>query len=142
MRRLSLTAGLLIAVVTPLLAQTKAASTEEIILQLTRDWLAAEERHDRTTMQRIIADDFQGTGPRGNTVFKEDVLPEEGAQSGGLSLNTSELKARVFGDTAVVTGHGVQKSEEKRELRFTVIFAKRDDRWQMVAGHLSGVPKE
>ena len=142
MRRLSLTAGLLIAVVTPLLAQTKAASTEEIILQLTRDWLAAEERHDRTTMQRIIADDFQGTGPRGNTVFKEDVLPEEGAQSSGLSLNTSELKARVFGDTAVVTGHGVQKSEEKRELRFTVIFAKRDDRWQMVAGHLSGVPKE
>jgi ketosteroid isomerase-like protein len=142
MRRLSLAAGLLIAVVTPLLAQTKAASTEEIILQLTRDWLAAEERHDRTTMQRIIADDFQGTGPRGNTVFKEEVLPEEGAQSGGLSLNTSELKARVFGDTVVVTGHGVQKSEEKRELRFTVVFAKRNDRWQMVAGHLSGVPKD
>jgi ketosteroid isomerase-like protein len=142
MRRLSLTAGLLIAVVTPLLAQTKVASTEEIILQLTRDWLAAEERHDRATLQKIIADDFQATGPRGNTLFKDDVLPEEGAQSGGLSITTSEVKARVFGNTAVVTAHGVQKSEEKREVRFTVIFAKRDDRWQMVAGHLSGVPKE
>jgi ketosteroid isomerase-like protein len=142
MRRLSLTAGLLIAVVSPLLAQTKVASTEEIILQLTRDWLAAEERHDRATLQKIIADDFQATGPRGNTLFKDDVLPEEGAQSGGLSITTSEVKARVFGNTAVVTAHGVQKSEEKREVRFTVIFAKRDDRWQMVAGHLSGVPKE
>ena len=140
MRRLSLAAGLLIAVVTPLLAQTKVASTEEIILQLTRDWLAAEERHDRATLQKIIANDFQATGPRGNTLFKDDVLPEEGAQSGGLSINTSEVKARVFGDTAVVTGRGAQKSQEKREMRFTVVFAKRNDRWQMVAGHLSGVP--
>jgi ketosteroid isomerase-like protein len=139
MRRLCLIIGLVIAVITPLLAQ-KPASTEEVILQLTRDWLAAEERHDRTTLQKIIADDFQGTAPRGNTVFKEDVLPEEGAQSGGLAITTSELKARVFGDTAVVTARGVQKSEEKRELRFTVVFAKRNDRWQMVAGHLSVVP--
>lgn len=142
MRRLCLIVGLLIAVVSPLLAQTKAASTEAMILQLTRDWLAAEERRDRTTMQKIIADDFQGTAPGGSTVFKDDVLPEEGTQSGGLSLNTSELKARVFGDTAVVTGGGVQKSEEKRELRFTVVFAKRNDRWQMVAGHLSAVPAQ
>jgi len=142
MRRLSLTAGILIAVVSPLVAQTKTASTEEVVLQLTRDWLAAEERHDRGALQKIIADDFQATGPRGNTLFKDDVLPEEGAQSGGLSITTSEVKARVFGNTAVVTVHGVQKSEEKRELRFTVIFAKRDDRWQMVAGHLSVVPKE
>jgi ketosteroid isomerase-like protein len=142
MRRLCLIVGLLIAVVSPLFAQTKTASTEEIILQLTRDWLAAEEHHDRTTLQKIIADDFQATGPRGNTLFKDDVLPEEGAQSGGLSITTSELKARIFGDTAVVTAHGVQKAGEKRELRFTVVFAKRTDRWQMVAGHLSAVPTQ
>ena len=78
----------------------------------------------------------------GNTLFKEDVVPMEGTQSGGLSISTSELKARVFGDTAVVTARGVQKSGEKRELRFTIVFAKRDGRWQMVAGHLSTVPKE
>jgi len=77
----------------------------------------------------------------GDTIFKEDVVPVEGTPAGGLSISTSELKARVFGDTAVVTAHGVQKSGEKRELRFTVVFAKRDDRWQMVAGHLSAVPK-
>lgn len=142
MRKLCLVVGLLLAVVSPVLAQTKAASTEQTILQLTRDWLAAEESHDRATLQRIIADDFQGTAPSGNTVFKEDVLPIEGTQSGGLSISTSELKARVFGDIAVVTAHGVQKSGEKRELRFTVVFAKRDDRWQMVAGHLSAVPTQ
>ncbi len=148
MRKLFLIIGLLTAVVSPIFAQTapkaadQNASIEQSVLQLTRDWLAAEERHDRATLQRIIADDFQGTAPMGNAVFKEDVLPMEGAQSGGLSISTSELKARVFGDTAVVTARGVQKSGEKRELRFTIVFAKRDDHWQMVAGHLSAVPKE
>jgi len=148
MRKSLLIIGLLTAVVSPVFAQTtpkttdQNASIEQSVLQLTRDWLAAEEHHDRATLQRIIADDFQGTSPMGNTVFKDDVVPSDGTQSGGLSISTSELKARVFGDTAVVTAHGVQKAGEKRELRFTVVFAKRDDRWQMVAGHLSAVPKE
>ncbi len=117
------------------------AEVEEAVLKVTREWLDAEERHDRATLQRIIADDFQGTAARGNTVFKEDVLPEEGTRSGGLALNTSDMKARVFGDTAVVTARGIQKSGEKRELRFTVVFTRRDNRWQMVAGHLSAIAK-
>jgi hypothetical protein len=148
MRKLVLSIGLLTAVVSPLFAQTtpkaadQSATVEESAVQLTRDWLAAEARHDRATLQRIIADDFQGIAPRGNTVSKDDVLPAEGAQSGGLSISASDLKARVFGDTAVVTARGVQNFGEKRELRFTVVYAKRNDRWQMVAGHLSPVPKE
>ena len=141
MRNLALIAGLLILSVSPLAAQTKPTQTsEETVLQITRDWLAAEERHDRSTLQRIIADDFEGTAPRGNTVFKEDVLPAEGSQ-GGLAITASNMKARVFGDTAVVTARGVQKSgEEKREVRFTVVFVKRGNDWKMVAGHLSAVP--
>lgn len=148
MRKIFLIIGLLTAAVSPVFTQTTPktaapdASVEQSILQLTRDWLAAEERHDRATLQRIIADDFQGIAPMGHTVFKEDVIPEEGSQSRGLFISTSNLKARIFGDTAVVTAAGVQKDGEKRELRFTVVFAKRDNRWQMVAGHLSAVPKE
>ena len=117
------------------------SNTEQAILKLTRDWLAAEERHDRATLLRIIADDFQGTGPTGITVFKEEVIPIEGSEAGGLAIQVDELKARMFGDTSVVTGRGVQKGEEKGQLRFTVVFAKRGDSWQMVAGHLCAVPK-
>ena len=147
MRKLFVVIGLLTAVVSPAYAQTtsktadQTAGIEQSVLQLTRDWLAAEERNDRATLQKIIADDFQGTSPMGNTVSKEDVVPMEGSRS-GLSISASDLKARVFGDTAVVTAHGVQKGGEKREVRFTLVFAKRDNRWQMVAGHLSAVPKE
>ena len=145
MRKPCLVLALLITASTSVFAQAppKAgdppANAEQIVLQLTRDWLAAEESHDRATLQRIIADDFQGTGPGGNTVVKADVIPEEGSQS-GLAIATSNVKARVFGDAAVVTARGVSKKGEKGELRFTVVFAKRDNRWQMVAGHLSAVP--
>jgi ketosteroid isomerase-like protein len=148
MRKLIVIIGLLTAAVFPVFAQTtpkagdQNATIEESVLQLTRDWLAAEERHDRATLQRIIADDFQGIAPMGNTVSKNEVLPAEGSQSGGLSISASDLKARIFGDIAVVTANGVQKFGEKRELRFTVVYAKRNDRWQMVAAHLSTVPKE
>ena len=142
MRNLILLIGLLVLSASPLAAQTQTTTqaTEQAILQLTRDWLAAEEKHDRPTLQRIIADDFEGTAPMGNTVSKNDVLPTEGS-SGGLAMTTSEMKARVFGDTAVVTAKGQQKSGEKRNVRFTVFFVKRDNEWKMVAGHLSAVPQ-
>lgn len=128
----------------PFAAQTPAPTNtvEESILKLTNEWLSAEERHDRATLQRIIADDFQGTAPFGNTVVKGDVVPAEGAQSGGLAIATSNIKARVFGETAVVTGNGVPKQGPKRDLRFTVVFVRRNNVWQMVAGHLSAVPTE
>lgn len=147
MRKLFLVIGLITVAASQAFTQTAAkatepaASVEESILQLTREWLAAEEAHDRATLQRIIADDFRGTAPMGHTVFKVDVIPEEGSTS-GLAISASNMKARVFGDTAVVTAAGVSKKGEKGELRFTVVFAKRDNRWQMVAGHLSIVPKQ
>jgi hypothetical protein len=146
MRKLFLL-GLLTVLASPAFAQTapktpdQTASPEQSVLQLTREWLAAEEANDRATLRRIIADDFQGTGPRGNTLVKEEVIPEEGSQS-GLAISASDMKARIFGDAAVVTARGVSKKGEKGELRFTVVYAKRDNRWQMVAGHLSRVPKE
>jgi ketosteroid isomerase-like protein len=115
-------------------------NAEESVLKVTREWLDAEERHDKATLQRIIADDFQGTAARGNTVLKEDIVPRAGTEAGSLSINTSDMKVRFFGDTAVVTAHGVQKSGEKRELRLTIIFTKRDNQWQMVGGHISAVP--
>jgi ketosteroid isomerase-like protein len=122
-------------------------SAEQAVLKVTQEWLAAEERQDRTALDRIIADDFLGTGPRGTIVSKKDVIPREGtgADSHGLSLNGQDIKARVFGDTAIVTGRGVPKAqapEERPELRFTIVFMRRADRWQMVAGHLSAVPHE
>ena len=152
MRRAFILAALLLAAASPAFGQTTskpvagqgggAVGAEQAVLQLTTDWIDAEGRHDRATLERIIADDFLGTAPMGNTVSKRDVLPAEDGRAGGLSMTGQDIKARVFGDTAIVTGRGVGKGQEAHEVRFTVVFVKRAAGWQMVAGHLSGIPRD
>src|SRR5258706_4734517 len=56
-------------------------NSEQAVLQAIQTWLDADERHDRATLDSLIADDFVGTAPRGRMVTKRDVIPEEG--SGG-----------------------------------------------------------
>jgi ketosteroid isomerase-like protein len=147
MRKFLLVTSLLIAAAIPVLAQTTAKpepnnSPEQTVLKLTQEWLDAEDRVDRAALNRIIADDFLGTGPMGTTVSKTDVIPQEGSGGHGLAISGLDIKVRVFGDSAIATGRGVPKTQNRPELRFTVVFVKRADRWQMVAGHLSTVPQE
>lgn len=149
MHKTLLVIALLIAAATPGFAQTaripeQNTSVEQAVLKVTQEWLAADERHDRAALNRIIADDFLGTGPVGTTVSKKDIIPQEGtaADARGLSINAQDIKVRVFGDTAIVTGRGVPKTQERGELRFTLMFVRRVDSWQMVAAHLSAVPRE
>ena len=142
-----LASSLLIAAAMPAFAQTTAKpepnnSAEQTVLKLTQEWLDAEDRVDRAALNRIIADDFLGTGPMGTTLSKTDVIPQEGSGGHGLAITGQDIKVRVFGDTAIVTGRGLSKVKDRPELRFTVVFVKRADRWQMVAGHLSAVPQE
>lgn len=145
MRRFLLVISLFIAAAMPAFAQAAAKSeqnsaAEQAVLKLTQEWLAAETSVDRAALKRIIADDFQGTGPMGTTVSKTDVIPKEGS-SHGLAISGQDLKVRVFGDSAIVTGRGIPTGPPDRpELRMTVVFVKRADRWEMVAGHLSRVP--
>jgi len=145
MRKILLATAFFVAAAILALAQTTAKleqnnTAEQAVLKLTQEWLEAEDRVDRAAMKRIIADDFLGTGPMGTTVSKTDVIPREGPGGHGLAITGQDIKVRVFGDTAIVTGRGIPKVQNRPELRFTVVFLKRADLWQMVAGHLSGVP--
>jgi hypothetical protein len=113
----------------------------QALLSLTKEWTEAEGRRDRATLERIVGADFEGTGPHGNRVARSDVIPTEGAGGGGgMAMNLDDLRARVFGDAAVVTGRGLPKAQGVPEVRFTLVYAKRQGGWQMVAGHISLVP--
>jgi len=119
-------------------------NSEQAVLQAIQTWLDADERQDRATLDKLIADDFVGTAPRGRLVTKRDVIPES-TGGHGLSISAQDIKVRILGDTAIAVGRGLPKTqgqEPRPELRFTVVFAKRADRWQMVAVHLSPVVTE
>ena len=120
-------------------------SSEQAVLQAIQTWLEADERQDQATLNRLIADDFVGIAPRGRRVSKHDIIPEEGSRGHGLSISAQDVKVRILGDTAIAVGRGlpkIQGLEARPELRFTVVFAKRADRWQMIAVHLSPVLSE
>lgn len=144
MKRMLIMALVTVAVSSPTFGQGtgtgRISGAEQEALQVSKEWIEAEGRHDRAVLDRIIAADFEGTGPAGNAVTKDDIVPSDGSQAGGISMTGQDLRAHVFGDTAVVTGRGLPQGEEK-ELRFTLVYIKRQSRWQMVAAHLSGVPR-
>ncbi|HEY0006318.1 MAG TPA: nuclear transport factor 2 family protein [Pyrinomonadaceae bacterium] len=72
-------------------------NAEQAVLKTIEEWFEAEGRHDRAALARIVADDFIGTGPMGNTLIKQDVLPREGARAGGLSVTGRDISVRVYG---------------------------------------------
>jgi ketosteroid isomerase-like protein len=147
MRSILLSAILVVCAATPTPAQTEkqtsSGNAEQTVLQTTNDWLAAEERHDRAALERIIADDFVGTGPTGTTVTKRMIVPAESTRrAGGMRMKTQDVQARVYGDAAVVTGRGLPTGPEGGEVRFTLVFVKRQERWQMVAAHIAPLPAQ
>ena len=54
------------------------------------------------------------------------------------SSKTDNMKVRVFGDVAIVTGRqtleGTSKGYKSGPRRFTDVFAKRNGKWQIVTG--------
>ena len=58
------------------------SDAEQAVVQITNEWLEAEGRHDRVTLDRIIAPEFVGTGPGGNAVYKNGVVPTDGTRAG------------------------------------------------------------
>jgi ketosteroid isomerase-like protein len=114
----------------------------ELQQQLARAWVAG----DRAAIERIIAPEWTVTGPDGGISTRADVLRDvfETRTHRIRSLTVDDVRVRVFGDAAVVTGrtHGRGESGNTPydvEIRFTDMFVRRDGRWQAVASHASVV---
>ena len=123
----------------------KLTETEAKLMQLERDIGDANVRRDKAFFERIEADEFVFTDSAGGLTTKaEDVasLDKPAGEFKLISYVPDDMKVRVYGNTAVVTGRTTTKLQSKdREVtnrsRFTDVFVKRNGRWQLVAGHSS-----
>ena len=71
---------------------------------LERAWAEAIPRRDEVVIGRILADDFEGIEPLGAAFSKEEYLADlRSGTFGDQPLVVDEIKARLFGDFAVVT---------------------------------------
>src|SRR4030088_2344741 len=121
-------------------AQDDAA---QAVQKLERAWLDAHEQHDEKAMTAIVADDFIITFPDGSMQTKSQIITSLKSAGGGqrpsMKFHTEEGRARVYGDTVILTGLVVTEYQRdgqtmsKEQQRYTDTYVKRNGRWQVVA---------
>ena len=128
-------------------AETKTGTAEQELLNLMQDWMNAEVKADMAFLDRFIAEDCVITDPVGAVWTKAQFL--EGLKSGEgavMSFALDNMKARIYGDAAVVNGRMTAKQafrgqDISGQYQCTDVFIKRAGRWQCVAIHLSTIAR-
>ena len=111
----------------------------QVIDGLERDWARAIVAKDAAAIERLLADDFTGTSQE--VVYsKADAIGDVRGDTTYESLDLTNIKVRVLGDTAVATMDQTEKGTHAGEpfsghYLFTNVWVKRNGQWQVVASH-------
>ena len=133
---------------TPNQKRTQKGKLEQTLRILTEELIQAYPKHDPSVLDRILADDLTVINPDGSIGDKSGETG--GVRSGKLKLESvtnEDVKVRVFGETAVVTGRatikGVVEGREIRDQnRYTCVFVKRRGRWQVINLQITRVAQQ
>jgi ketosteroid isomerase-like protein len=135
------------ALVSFLLGQA-CAQTKDIaaILVKENEWNETFKTSDHAAMRALLAEDYLITEEDGKIYDKEGYIALVSDETLHVEVSEfAELKVRVYGRTAIVTGlyhaKGVQKGAgfELRD-RFTDIWQKNGKAWSLVGSHYSLLP--
>ena len=130
------------------LARTQAAGVEQELIKLENGWADAAVKVDLAFFGRILSDDYMFTGPDGTISTKAQTIASlKSGEQVYTSAVSDEMKVRVYGDAAVVTGRWTSKEMLKGkdmsgQYRWTDTWVKLAGRWRCVAGHASKIPQK
>lgn len=117
------------------------------MLNVGKEWAAAEVKHDAATVRRILDDKFVATwgvkGPLDKEAYLKEVLGENVDPAASQTLTDETVV--LDGDTAVVLGTDTARGTENGAtytavLRYTVTYVRRNARWVALAEHIVEVP--
>lgn len=122
------------------------SETEREIRKLERELIEAILRRDSAFLNNIMADDLSAITPFGDLLGKavminfDDNLVNE-------SIVTDEIKVRIYGDTAIVTGRATLQSRYANQdlsgqYRFTRVYFKQKENWRIVAYQATRIAEE
>ena len=133
--------GLLAALQVAPRSMAQTSKVEDTVLQLVQTWLNAESGGDTAALDKLIAEDFIGTGPGGNILNKSDIVPPAGEERPRMpKSHVKDSAVRLFGNTAVVMGSVAYETQDQPGFRFTLVFLNRGQGWQIIAAHLVSAP--
>ena len=114
-------------------------SSQRQILRLEEQRRQALLRHDVQALDHLLADDYAETTTNRELRTKAQNIAEAGSGDMKLDyLNFRDLKVRVYGTTAVVTGHIIRRGQFRGrqfsgQARYTRVYVKRQGEWRAVA---------
>ena len=116
------------------------------IENLESQWRTALMQNDVATINRLLADDYLGINPNGTLETKADALALR--RSGTVkisSIDPSNLKIRVYGDTAVATSQvELQGHDGERDIsgryHYTRVYSHKSGEWKVVSFEASRIP--
>jgi uncharacterized protein (TIGR03067 family) len=120
----------------------RRAEPERELTQLLKDLNAATVKADVAFLERVLHEDYIHLRPRGTVENRSQYL--ENRKTGRVAyqaLDWDDVKIRLYGDTALVTGRSTVKGKDHQgaidqQQRWVRVFLRRDGRWLLV--HFQG----
>lgn len=139
----------LVSLVSAAWSQEKQTSggTEKAVAALEQKWLQAQKTNNPDLLAPLLADKVVVTGADGKVSGKAETLATY-KKTKWESVDYTDVKVTVFGDTAIATGGFVGKGTDAsrkpfdENLRWTDTWVKMPNgQWQCVASHVSPVKR-
>lgn len=146
MKRIVTILILALAASTAAFGQSTDKKVEEEILKLQDKLLQAMDKSDVATAEQLTTDDFQITYLMPARTFTKAAMKlalQSPAPFTVEERKLDEVKVRVYGDAAIVTGHitearkGKDGKTSEFKGRFTDVWVKQNGKWLLATRHAS-----
>ena len=123
----------------------QAVGVEQQLKQMEDEWQKATRTKDATLLKRIIAEDWVATDDKGKALNREQYISQTNSNPDVVQSNENfDMRVRVYGSTAVVTGGLTEKGTRNGAAyidtyRWTDVFVKRRGHWQAVVSQWAKV---
>lgn len=113
------------------------------VVSLEKKWTEAYKHRQIDILSSLLAEDFVITVEDGDTYGKEGYITHSADSSVHVEVaEMSDLKVRMHGNVAVVTGAYHERGESKGKSyeyrdRLTDVWMKISGKWQVIASHYS-----
>jgi ketosteroid isomerase-like protein len=118
---------------------------EKELIRIEEDLHVAYLRHDAKFVGQVLSDDFLAIDASGNGYDRAKQLAELNDPTDCEYITPFDMRVKVYGDAAVVTGRTKAKCRAEGtdvhvSTRWTDVFIRRERKWRWVAAQFANLP--
>ncbi len=124
-------------------AAEPSAAVKDAVMKAETAWKSAVLKGDRGALEKLVSDDLSYTHSSSKTQTKEQFIQD--ATGGATTYQSIEFEntlLRQYGSVVVITHSATIKTVQtgSSHLYLTEVWAKEQDRWQMVSRQATKIP--